>query len=176
MDEKHFLFVNDDTRSTSRKPNRRLVNQHAQRFAMAGRRLKLAPSSAPRGWRSSKHDVHDKSSSEQGSTSTQSSSSSSKDVTASCSLEAEQELRSPRSQDLQLDVVQKQSSPPSAVVQVLDPFQTASIPIRPWTYTVIDYYTRFWVSAPPSAGPHLQRRTKIFHDAIAERVRSCLSS
>ena len=63
-----------------------------------------------------------------------------------------------------------------APYQVLDPFQTTPIPIQTWTYTVIDYYTRSWVSAPSANGPHYWRRKTLFRDAVAERVRSCLSN
>jgi hypothetical protein len=176
MDGKEFMFVDQNTKSTYQKPHRRLVNQHAQRFAMAGRRLKLAPSSAPRGWLASKPHTHRSSTSEQGSTSTTSPSSASKDMSATNSPTRQQEVDTVGSNDSHHGLVQILPSTSFPIVQVLDPFQTTRIPVRPWTYKIIDYYTRFWVSPPDATGPYLQRRTRIFHDAVSERVRSCLSS
>ena len=84
----------------------------------------------------------------------------------------------PNGVDLLIGCAQRSLSEPFSIApyQVLDPFQTTSTPVQTWTYTIIDYYTRSWVSAPTVTGPHYLRRNALFHDAVAERVHSCLSN
>ena len=52
-----YLFVNADTKTATKKPDRRVVNRQAQRFILARSRIKLPPTTAPTGRRTHQGNV-----------------------------------------------------------------------------------------------------------------------
>ena len=52
-----YLFVNAETKTATKKPDRRVVNRQAQRFILARSRIKLPSTTAPTGWRTHQGNV-----------------------------------------------------------------------------------------------------------------------
>jgi hypothetical protein len=139
--------------------------------------MKLQASRAPRGWLSKQTGTANGIASEHGPMSTTSPNRAREQPAGPRLLETDQNMPSDQSSSSSI-----QDSPryplqywEALPYQVLDSFKTTHF-AQPFASTVIDYYTRSWSSAPYMTAPYSSHRDSLLQDAVAERVRSCLTN